>query len=173
MIKWQGSVTPALQIAAGQALLPTKGGLKRPLTGTHALFVVVKDASQQFDVVSAEVVPFEFLDKFHPRSPLLDEVADEEGRRKLSEKTGTTVVGAILTCLICWIGQGGLCASDLLSSILTVDHMMQFANKDFDPNWEKKLKVGNDYKWLVAPGGRGAFAVRRDGKDEADKEYPY
>lgn len=173
MIKWQGSVSPALQIAAGQALLPTKGGLKRSRAGTHALFVEVKDASRQFDVVSGKVVPMAFVDKFHPRSPLLEEVADEERRPKLSEKTGTVVVDAVITCIVCWVGPRGLCVSDLLSSVITLDHLTQFANAKFDPDWEKTLKGSNDFKWLVGPSGKGTYAVRRDGREEDDMPHPY
>lgn len=175
MIKWQGNVSPALQIAAGQALLPTKRGLTRSRAATHALFVVVKDTSQQFSIVSSKVVPKKFIEQFHPQNPLLDGIVGEEERRELSERAGSPVIEVMVTCVLCWIGERGQYVSNLVPSVLTVEHLVQFVEAEFDPNWEEALKTSNDYRWLLAPDGERTYVVRRDEleKEKDDKQMTY
>lgn len=76
-----------------------------------------------------------------------------------------------MVCIACFLSssQRGQCASNILPSLLTVDHLAEVANMKFDPKWEETFKGSGDYKWFVGPDGK-AFRVLRDGRGQEEED---
>lgn len=157
MLKWIGAFGPSIQEAVVHALLTTDGGLKQSRMATHALLMEITDASRPFKIASAKVVSMEYLEGFHPGvTSQAATYQTKKARQHVAEKVGEPVWGLMMSCLVCWMGEGpdGRERASHLGQYIVTTKLLDFAARTkFDPDWEKTLKDCTKYKWFVTSTG--------------------